>query len=75
MRNPRSKEVTIGAFMGLSGFLTAYSLVLMIYPFININKTIYPLKYVIPTFIISLIVWIYCFKTAKAIKEKKLKGI
>jgi len=71
MKNLTIKEGIISGLLGLSGFLTAYSFILLIYYFTNITKLIYPIKYVVPTFIMSLIVWLYCFYTARAIKKQK----
>lgn len=69
MKKLALKETTIGRLMGVSGFLAIGSLILLIYYFTKITSEVYPIKYVAPTFIISLIVWLYCFYTAKALKR------
>jgi uncharacterized membrane protein len=69
MKKLTLKETTLGSLMGVSGFLAIVSLILLIYYFTKITSETYPIKYVAPTFIISLIVWLYCLYTARALKK------
>ena len=69
MKKLALKETTLGTLMGVSGFLAVGSLILLIYYFTKITSEVYAIKYVVPTFIISLIVWLYCFYTARALRK------
>ena len=56
----KPKVMLFGALMGLSSFVALEALLYMIF---NLTDTgpVYPIKYLLPTFIISLAVWLYCF--------------
>lgn len=48
--------------MGVSGFVAPFSLFCMIYYFTDLTvKPLYPIKYLLPTFMLSLAIWLYCF--------------
>ena len=69
MKKLTIKQTTLGTLMGLSSFLAVYSLILLILYFTKTTHEAYPIKYVVPTFIISLIVWFYCFYTVRALRK------
>ena len=56
MVNIKSKEMLSAGLMGVGGFdLT--------------TKPLYPIKYLAPTFIISLAVWLYCFYVNRSVRK------
>lgn len=62
MENLKAKETISAGLMGLSGFVAPFSLFCIIYYFTGpVAKPLYPIKYLVPAFIISLAVWLYCF--------------
>ena len=70
MDNKKSKEMLSAGLMGVSGFVGLFSLFCIIYYFTDsLNKPIYPIKYLIPTFIISLTVWFYCFQLNRSLRK------
>jgi len=69
MKNLKAKEMISAGLMGLSGFVAPVSLIYIIYYFTDLAKSPYPLKYLLPTFIISLAVWLYCFHVVRSIRK------
>lgn len=69
MENSKAKEMISAGLMGFSGFVAPYSLIYIIFYFTTSAKSIYPLKYLVPTFIISLAVWLYCFYVHRSIRK------
>lgn len=73
MENLKAKEMISAGLMGVSGFVAPYSIICMIYYFTDFTKSTYPLKYLVPTFIISLAVWLYCFYIQRSIRKYRQK--
>jgi hypothetical protein len=79
MENLKAKEMISAGLIGLSGFVAPLSLICIICYFTDLAKSPYPLKYLVPTFIISLAVLLYCFYVLGSIskyrKQNNLESI
>ncbi len=71
MENLKAKEMISAGLIGVSGFVAPGCI---IYYFTDLTKSTYPLKYLVPTFIISLAVWLYCFYVLRSIREYRQKN-
>ena len=58
----KPKVMLYGGLMGLTGFVAPFSLFCIISYFTDFTaKPLYPIKYLVTVFIVSLAVWLYCF--------------
>jgi hypothetical protein len=71
MENLKAKETISAGLMGVSGFVAPGCI---IYYFTDLTNSIYPLKYLVPAFVISLAVWLYCFYVLRSIREYRKKN-
>jgi len=70
MKNLKTKEMISAGIMGLTGFVAPFSLICLIYYFTDLTtKPLFPVKYLVATFMVSLVVWLYCFYLQRSIRK------
>lgn len=72
MENLRTKEIISSALLGFSGFVAPFSLLSIILVYTDtLSRPVISKGYLIPTFLISLLIMLYCIYTQRAIKKYK----
>ena len=70
MENLKAREMISAGIMGVSGFVAPFSFICIIYYFTDLTtETLFPMKYLVATFVISSAVWLYCFYLHRSIRK------